>query len=273
MPIAKSCERLAANDGRGTKRFVDVRQCCWLIPAEEGREAEKIGHVRQFVFLAGLQDGRPKCEQRGLRLVDASEEQIDRCGELQRAELDRGLTARVLEFERAAEGIAVEPVVLDELDVGAKGDGICERRLITRRRGELLGPAGVWQGAREVGHRQQREAEICLELRHAAGFGTRLPDRVLQTIDGRREALAECDLGDQAVRPRADRWISRRGEDLFGKCGRPDDVAGALVMLGGRRRRASSSSKSSGGVRAAARSSSSAANSGAPFRRVRSAAS
>ena len=142
-----------------------------------------------------------------------AEQQIDRCGELQRAELDRGLTARVLEFERAAEGVAVEPIVLDELDVCAKGERhLPSAGLILRRRGELLGPAGVWQGAREVGHRQQREAEIRLELRHAAGFGAGLPDRVLQKIDRRREALAEGDLSDQAVRrARTADLASRRG--------------------------------------------------------------
>ena len=95
-----------------------------MIAAQEGREPEKVGHVRQLVLLSGLQDGRPECEQRGLRLVDSSEQQVDRRGELKRTKLDRGLAARVLELEGTAEGVAVEPVILDELDVCAKGEGI-----------------------------------------------------------------------------------------------------------------------------------------------------
>ena len=184
------------------------------------------------MFLSGLQDGCSEGEQSGLRLVDLPKQEIDRRSELQRTELDRGLASRVLELEGAAEGVTVEPVILDELDVCAKGEGISKGRLITRRRGELLRPAGVRQRTGEVGHRQQRESQIRLQLCHAAGFGPGLPDRILEEFDRRRKALPECDLGDQPVRPGPCRRIACRREDLLGQRGRPDDVAGSLVMLG-----------------------------------------
>ena len=113
-----------------------------------------------------------------------------------------------------------------------EGRGHLQAPADPRRRGELLRPAGVRQRTGEVGHRQQRESEIRLQLCHAPGFGPALPDRVLEKIDRRRKALAECDLGDQAMRPRPYRRISRGGEDVLGEDGRSDDVAGALVMLG-----------------------------------------